>query len=76
VRTARERHKPQVHRHQHLEEGEGFLPPAPPPPPRTPPATRQKRADLESLVEYLKWELAGELKVGCCNLNSCSNSLV
>ena len=28
----------------------------------TPRATRQKRADLESLVEYLKWELAGELK--------------
>ena len=32
--------------------------------PRTPQATLQKLADLESLVEYLKWELAGELKAG------------
>ena len=29
---------------------------------QTPNQTRRRRADLESLVEYLKWELAGELK--------------
>jgi|MDSW01.1.fsa_nt_gb RP/EB family microtubule-associated protein len=52
-----------VHRRRRLEDAERRATRTRlPPPPETPAAVRRKRADLESLVEYLKWELAGELK--------------